>query len=65
MKGRFVIRDQGELFEYNNFDSIPEVFDHLISFEPEIPPDPHTHEQHQEMNKLTEYLQELMKRERR
>lgn len=64
MKGRYVVRDKGELLEYNTFEDIPLVFDHLIAFEPEYTPGPHTHEQHLEMEKFQSLLQELLQRER-
>lgn len=64
MKGHFVIRDQGELFEFNDFDNIPLEFDHVIAFEPEEIPPPHTPEQHQQMESYNNKLQELMTRER-
>ena len=64
MKGRFVIRDNGKLFEYEEYNDIPQVFDHLIAFEPEFPPGPHTPEQHDEMGTLNNLLHELLQRER-
>jgi hypothetical protein len=64
MKGRYVVRDCGALVEYTNYESIPLAFDHLISFEPEIIPGPHTYDEHQEMNKFNDMLKQLIKRER-
>jgi len=64
MKGRYVIRDQGRLIEYTDFDDILSVFDHLIAFEPEEVPGPHTHQQHEEMSMLNTMLNQLMSRER-
>jgi len=64
MKGLFVVRDQGKLLEFKDFDSIPLEFDHLITFKPEEIPPPHTPEQHQIMESYHSALQELMTRER-
>jgi hypothetical protein len=53
----------GKLKTFNRFDDIPNTFDHVIEFKPEIPPPPHTEEQHEEMDKWNDKLIELMKRE--
>ena len=63
MRGRFVILRRGELEVYDDFDSIPEVFDNVIEFMPEYPPGPHTDEQHDEMDAYAVRLAELMRRE--
>lgn len=49
MAHRFVIMKDGELFTYTDIDQIPQDFDHVIEFLPEIPPEPHTNEQHEEI----------------
>ena len=46
---KFVIMKNNELFTYTNFEDIPSDFDHMIEFLPEIPPEPHTEEQHREI----------------
>jgi len=53
----------GELKTYTKYEDIPERFDNVIRFIPEIPEPPHTHEQHEEIDSWNERLQELMKRE--
>jgi|688.fasta_scaffold1726842_2 hypothetical protein len=63
MTHEFVILVNGELKTYHNYDDIPEKFDNVISFIPEIPPGPHTHDEHDEMSLWNEKLKELMKRE--
>ena len=63
MKHKFVVRIDQDLKEYSNYDDIPNEFDNLISFEPVIPPEPHTEEQHEEIEKWNSRLHELMKRE--
>jgi hypothetical protein len=64
MPHKFLIEDDGILTEYSNYEDIPEVFGHVIQFLPEIPEGPHTHEQHEEIEKWNDKLQELMKREK-
>ena len=60
--GEFVIKRNGKLERYNKFDDIPSSFEHLISFKPDYPPEPHTEEQHNQISKFDNYLKELMTR---
>lgn len=53
-----------KLCVYNRYEDIPMEFDNLIEFLPEIPPGPHTHEQHEEIDSWHDKFKELMKRER-
>ena len=62
LTGKFVIRKNGRLESYNKFDDIPNSFEHVISFKPDYPPEPHTEEQHNQMSKVDDYLKELMSR---
>jgi hypothetical protein len=64
MAHEFIIKDKGKLITYTNYEDIPEMFDHLIKFVPEIPPDPHTPEQHEEIGQWNDKLKQVMKRER-
>lgn len=64
MPARIVISEGGQLFTYDNVQHVPSEFDHLISFEPEIPEPPHTEEQHQEMSRHNDTLHELLSRQR-
>ena len=64
MAHEFIIRDKGKLITYTKYEDIPEVFDHLIKFLPEIPPEPHTPEQHEEIGQWNNRLQQVIKRER-
>ena len=50
MGHRFVIMHSNTLVEYNQYENIPNDFDHVIEFLPEIPPGPHTQEQHEEID---------------
>lgn len=63
MPHEFVILIDDKLKTYHHFDDIPEKFDNLIKFVPEIPDGPHTHEEHTEIEVWNEKLKELMKRE--
>lgn len=63
MAHEFVILRNGTLETYDKYEDIPESFDNLISFVPEIPPEPHTHEQHEEIHSWGGRFQELLKRE--
>ena len=65
MTHKFVVRIDQDLKEYSNYNDIQNEFDNLISFEPVIPPEPHTEEQHDEIEKWGDRLKELMKRETR
>ena len=54
----------GELVTYDKYEDIPETFDHVIKFLPDMPPEPHTEEEHEEMAQWNIRLQELMEKER-
>jgi hypothetical protein len=58
---RFVVMRRGKLETYHDYDTIPRDFDHVIEFVPEIPPEPHTDQQHQEINSWNDKMQELMR----
>lgn len=63
MPHEFVIKRNGVLETYTDYDAIPAEFDHVIKFLPEIPESPHTEDQHEEMNTWHDRLQDLLKRE--
>jgi hypothetical protein len=54
----------GELKTYSKFEDIPEKFDNVIKFLPEVPLPPHTEEQHKEIEIWNEKFQKLMEIER-
>ena len=58
---RFVVMRSGKLETYSEFAAIPEDFDHVIEFLPEIPPGPHTDQEHEEIAQWDLRLQELMR----
>ena len=55
LEGKFVIKDEGKLLEFDRCGDLPDTFDHLISFEPTIPPAPHSVNDHIEMSKWSDY----------
>lgn len=63
MPNEFVVLINNKLETFTKYEDIPEKFDNLIKFLPEIPEPPHTHEQHEELDLWNERLKELMKRE--
>jgi hypothetical protein len=65
IKGIFKVLIGDELLTYSEYDEIPLHFDNLIQFAPEIPPEPHTEEQHEWIESLPEYMNELMSREQK
>ena len=54
----------GELVLYDKYEDIPEDFEHVIRFVPDMPEDPHTEEEHAEMALWNTRLQKLMEKER-
>ena len=59
---QFIIN--GELVLYDKYEDIPEDFEHVIRFVPDMPEDPHTEEEHAEMALWNTRLQKLMEKER-
>ena len=60
MKGEFIIKIGEELITYTDYDDIPNTFDHVIKFNPDWPPSPHTQEDHDYMETFNDKLQVLM-----
>jgi hypothetical protein len=63
MPHEFVLLVNGELKTYSKFEDIPEKFDNVIKFLPEVPEPPHTEHQHEEMDVWNDRLKELLSRE--
>jgi hypothetical protein len=59
---QFIIN--GELVTYDKYEDIPEEFEHVIKFIPDIPEDPHTEDEHDEIAVWNTRLQQLMEKER-
>ena len=64
MQGEYKIMINREVVTYTNYDDIPATFDHVISFNPDYPPDPHSDEDHAFMDTFNEKLQALIGREK-
>jgi hypothetical protein len=60
MAHRFVVMINGELHTYDQYEQIPDQFDHVIEFQPEIPPEPHTDAQHKEIDSWQPRFKKLM-----
>lgn len=64
MAHEFVILRNGKQETYSNYDDIPLDFNHVIKFLPEVPPPPHTHEQHEEIDAWMEKFKRLLEIEK-
>ena len=64
MPHEFVILVNGKLETFTRYEDIPEEFDNVIKFLPEVPDAPHTEEQHEEIESWNSKLQKLMEKER-
>ena len=49
---------------FDKYEDIPDEFEHVIKFLPDIPPEPHTEEEHEEIQEWNNKFQELMEKER-
>jgi len=54
----------GELKTYTKYEDIPEEWDHMIKFVFDIPPEPHTEEEHKEIEEWNNRFKKLMEKER-
>jgi hypothetical protein len=60
MGHRFVIMRRDLLEMYDRYEDIPDDLDHVIEFLPEIPPEPHTPQQHEEIETWSDLFLRLM-----
>ena len=65
LEGKFVIKDEGKILEFDRCGDLPDEFDHLIKFLPTPPEPPHSVNDHIEMSKYSEYLRIIAARERK
>jgi hypothetical protein len=65
MSHEFVILRNGVLDTYDKYEDIPDDFDHLIKFLPDLPEGPHTEEEHEEIHTWNDKLQALIEIERK
>ena len=63
MKGAFTVRLSGELKTYKEYSDIPDQFDHLIAFDPDYPPSPHSQEDHELIESINKRFNCLLERE--
>ena len=63
MAHRFVVVINSVLHTFTDFAAIPAEIDHVIEFVPEIPPEPHTDEQHREIDAWGDRFSTLLERE--
>jgi hypothetical protein len=47
---------------YDRYEDIPDDLDHVIEFLPEIPPEPHTDQQHEEIETWPDLFLKLMEK---
>ena len=59
---QFIIN--GELVTFDNYEDIPDEFEHVIKFLPDILEDTHTEDEHKELALWNDRLQQLMEKER-
>ncbi len=62
LAGRFIIRVDGSLKTYLDFNDIPSKIEDIVSFEPDVPLGPHTPEEHAEIERWQYRLEILMRR---
>jgi hypothetical protein len=62
----FIFKRGMELITYTKWEDVPENldFDHIIKFVPDIPPEPHTEEEHEELEQWHDRFKTLMEKER-
>ena len=59
---QFIIN--GKLVTYTKYEDIPDTFEHVIKFIPDMPEEPHDEDDHAEMAQWNTRLQKLMEKER-
>ena len=60
MGHRFVIMHNDQLYEYTEYEQIPNDFDHVIEFAPEISSGPHSDQDHAEIDQWQVKFERLM-----
>lgn len=63
MSHKFVILRDGVLETYDKYEDIPEFFENVIEFIPEIPKGPHTEDEHEMIHQWNDKLMELLQRQ--
>ena len=65
LEGKFVIKDEGKLLEFDRCVDLPDEFDHLIKFMPKYPEPPHDINDHALMENMVNFLTMLQAREQK
>ncbi len=65
LEGDFTVKTGQTCTEYHKISEIPEKFDHLIKFIPNIPPSPHSEDDHGHMAHFNDYIHMLQAREQK
>lgn len=60
MGHKFVVLKDNVMLTFTDYDLIPADFDYVIEFVPEIPPPPHTDQDHDEIDSWSEKFDRLM-----
>jgi hypothetical protein len=63
MSHKFVILRNSVLEIYDKYEDIPESFENVIEFIPEIPDGPHTDDEHESIHEWNDKLIELLQRQ--
>lgn len=64
MSHEFIVKKNGIIEIYTQYEDIPLDFDHIIKFKVEIPDEPHSEVEHEEIEKWNDRLQTLIKIEK-
>ena len=65
MAHEFVVLHDGVQKTYSNYEDIPDDFENIVKFLPDIPDGPHTKEQHEEIEQWHLRFQLLIEKEKR
>ncbi|MBP0047651.1 hypothetical protein H9C73_02790 [Marinobacterium sp. AK62] len=60
--GRYQYITDGELHSCSHWNDLPDQIQELIEWVPEIPPGPHTQQQHDDIERLPEIFMEFLAR---
>ena len=60
--GDFVVKVDGEVQTYTDYNNVPRDVDAVIKFVPDIPPDPHTLQEHENIAMWNRELNDMMER---
>ena len=60
--GEFIVRVDGEEQSYTDYNDVPQEVEAVIKFLPNVPEDPHTLQQHEEISKWNEEMLGLVER---